>query len=356
MQIDDLKYYCCPITQQNLSIKIIKTTKKVYNNVEKEIVEEGILESGICFYPIIKGIPRLIVEAVYDYEIFLNEHLNDFEERKNKLLKEFKIVIDKANKKNYKSKKSFEQEWKFFNYEKDSTWNANPTEMFDRFLLETNETKEQLSNKIILDVGCGNGLLNNLIANCKATIIGFDFSLSIENAFERNTNKNAIFVQADVQFPPFKNSVFDIVHASGILIHTNNTAYSFSCIVPLVKPLGKLSIWVYHPRKNFIHNTFNFIRKLIKPFPFFIQFFFCAIFIFPTSFIIKKIKGNQQNWREMMIDILDWMTPEFRWEHSHDEVISWFEKFGFSKIKITTNEVFGFNTIGIKEKVTSKTT
>ena len=348
MQINHLQFYCCPITQENLELTILKKSTKTLVDIDVEIIEEGILFTAVCFYPIIKGIPRLIVEAVYDYRSFLQLHMSDFDEKENNLLKKYKSIIDQAAKKNKNTKESFKLEWQFFDYEKDKTWDASPQKMLDRFLLETDETSTTIQNKLILDVGCGNGLLDGLIAKEKATVIGFDFSLSIEKAYEQNTHANAIFVQADVQHPPFKKNVFDIVHASGILIHTNNTAYSFNCLTPLVKPNGKLSCWLYHPRKNFIHNTFNFIRKFTSKLPLKLQIILYAIFLFPISFIVKKIKGNQQNWREMMVDILDWMTPEFRWEHTPNEATSWFIKNNFSAIKITTKELFGFNIIGVK--------
>lgn len=348
MQIDHLQFYCCPITQKDLELTIFKKSTKTLDGIEVEIIEEGILSSGICFYPIIKGIPRLIVEAVYDYSNFLQQHLKDFEKKEKNLLDSYKRIIDQAAKKNKRTKESFKLEWTFFDYEKDKTWDASPQKMLDRFLLETDETITSIQNKLILDVGCGNGLLDVLIANENATVIGFDFSLSIEKAFEQNTNSKVIFVQADVQHPPFKKNIFDIVHASGILIHTNNTEHSFNCLTPFVKPNGKLSCWLYHPRKDFIHNSFNFIRKFTSQLPLKLQIVLYAIFLFPISFIVKKIKGNQQNWREMMVDILDWMTPEFRWEHTHEEATSWFEKNNFSAIKITTKELFGFNIIGIK--------
>ena len=50
----------------------------------------------------------------------------------------------------------------------------------------------------------------------------------------------------------------------------------------------------------------------------------------------------------MMIDILDWFSPEFRWEHAHDEAAAWYTKRNYHSVKVTTNEVFGFNIIGIK--------
>jgi 2-polyprenyl-3-methyl-5-hydroxy-6-metoxy-1,4-benzoquinol methylase/uncharacterized protein YbaR (Trm112 family) len=348
MQEALLSYLRCPVTHQKLSLKVISKAIKNYGGIDIEIIDEGILLSDDFCYPIIKGIPRLLVEAFVDYEIFLQEHLIDFAARKQEILNKHKSLVAAVIKKNSHTKKSFELEWNLFNYETDTTWNANKTEMLDRFLREVDETKASIKNKIILDAGCGNGLLNNLIANEGAIVLGFDFSLSVEKAYQKNTNPNAWFVQADVQFPPVAFESFDIVHCSGVLIHTNNTEHSFSCLIPFVKSLGKLSVWLYHPRKNWIHSTFNFIRKFTSKLPLQLQYYLYLIFLFPPTYIIKKLKQNSQNKREMMIDILDWMTPEFRWEHTHEEAANWFTKRNFNSVKVTTNEVFGFNIIGIK--------
>ena len=327
---------------------MLKKCTKNYNGINEEIVDEGILFAGNLCYPIVKGIPRLLVEAIVDYEIFLQKNLPDFAQIKKNIYAEHIDLIEFAIKKNGYTKKSFTQEWNLFNYEKDTTWNADATEMLNRFLREVDETKQSIKGKLILDAGCGNGLLNNLIANAGAKVLGFDFSLSIEAAFEKNTNPNAWFVQADVQFPPVSFDAFDIVHCSGVLIHTNDTEYSFGCLTPCVKKQGKLSVWLYHPRKDIIHNIFNFIRKYSSKLPLQLQYYLYLFFLFPIIFIIKKIKGNPQNKREMLIDILDWMTPQFRWEHTHEQAGTWFKKRDFANIKITTNEVFGFNIIGVK--------
>jgi ubiquinone/menaquinone biosynthesis C-methylase UbiE len=175
-----------------------------------------------------------------------------------------------------------------------------------------------------------------------------DFSSSIEDACFSNKYSAVHFIQGDVQFPPVARNYFDIVHSSGVLIHTNNTELSFSCIEPTVKRGGKLSVWIYHHRKNYIHNLFNRVRAITSKLPLSVQYYLYWVTIFPVSFCIKKLKGNKQNSREMMVDILDWFTPEFRWEHGHSEVASWFYKRGYQNVTITTNELFGFNTVGEK--------
>src|SRR5205814_8810167 len=136
-----------------------------------------------------------------------------------------------------------------------------------------------LQGKLIFDAGCGNGLLNQFVAQCGAVILGMDFSNSIERAYQQNTHPNALFIQGDVQFPPVEFTKFDIVHCSGVLIHTNNTELSFSCIEPCVKPGGKLSVWVYHPRKDVIHNLFNFIRRFTSKLPLKFQYYLYTVTI-----------------------------------------------------------------------------
>jgi uncharacterized protein YbaR (Trm112 family)/SAM-dependent methyltransferase len=343
-----LKYLKCPITKTPLQLTIISTGKKMYDGVEKQIILEGILKNDDCIYPIINGIPRLIAEAIYDYEDFFIKNVPTFKSIKNNMETKYGGLLKFILKKNKKTKASFSQEWNLFNYDTDKVWDADETQMLERFLAETCETKESLNGKLIFDAGCGNGLLNQSIGKQGATIIGMDFSKSIERAFDKNNVANTIFIQGDVQFPPVSIDTFDIVHSSGVLICTNNSELTFSCLEPLIKKDGKMSVWLYQPVNNVIHNLFNFLRNYTSKLPSKIQYYLYCVTLFPITFIIKKLKGNKQNSREMMIDILDWFSPEFRWEHTHDEATAWFTKRNYTNIKIATNERFGFNIIGEK--------
>lgn len=339
----------CPVTHEPLELQVIQHGKKVYNGIEQEIILEGILRSTDFIYPIINGIPRLIVEASIDYKDFLQKNVIDFHAIEQNIDTKYKGLLDFVLKKNKRTKKSFSQEWGLFNYEEDKVWDADTAGMLNRFLMENDETKESLRGKIILDAGCGNGLLNQSIAACGATVIGMDFSESIVRAFEQNKEQNAWFIQADVQFPPIQFSLCDIVHSSGVLICTTNSELTFSCLEPCIKQGGKMSVWLYHPVKGFIHNTFNFLREYTSKLPIKFQYYLYSCTLLPISYLVKRAKGNKQNKREMMIDILDWFSPEFRWEHTHDEAAAWYAKRNYDKVKVTTNELFGFNIIGYKK-------
>lgn len=341
----------CPVTRSKLQLQVISKRKKKFLNEEREIVWEGILYGDDnWFYPIINGIPRLIVEAFDDYQEFLSKHVTDYAQRKNFLEENNHRFLKYVRTKNAHTKASFAQEWGLYNYETDKTWDLDAQGMLNRFCMETDETENSLKGKFVFDAGCGNGHLNIILANNGTPSIAMDFSLSIVRAFERNENPLAQFIQGDVQFPPVDFEKFDIVHSSGVLIATHNTELSFSCLSPCVKSGGKLSVWLYQPRKNFIHNLFNFIRNYSSKLPVRFQYYLYAVTLLPISFVVKRMKGNKQNTREMMIDILDWFSPQYRWEHEPSEAAAWYHKRNYSGIKVTHNNMWGFNIIGVKNQ------
>lgn len=339
----------CPVTKSPLRLEKITVRKKQFNTGEREIVHEGILfgDKG-WFYPVIDGVPRMLIEAFLDYEDFLKKNVSGYETRKQQLLTNFSELIREVVKKNKRTKRSFELEWSLFNYNEDKTWQMQGEGLLERFLKETDETRESLKGRLIFDAGCGNGQLNQYIAQTGAIVAGIDLSKSIERANANNKEENAFFVQGDVQHPPFRSEAFDIVHSSGVLICTNNSEFTFSRIETFVKQNGKLSVWLYHPRKNKIHNLFNYLRNYTSKLPLKVQYYLYLFTLFPVSFVIKKIKGNKQNAREMMVDIMDWFSPEFRWEHTHEEAAGWFTRRNYNDVKVTTTDIWGFNIIGRK--------
>jgi SAM-dependent methyltransferase/uncharacterized protein YbaR (Trm112 family) len=339
----------CAVTRSALSIRIIKKARKLLGGIDREVIVEGILYSDAGWlYPVINGVPRLAVEAISDHESFLRKEEPGFEDRKALLYEKHGELIRYALKKNKRTKASFTREWSVYDPEKDNTWDAGDAGIIARFLKETNETKGSLKQKLIFDAGCGNAKLEKLIAADCGAIVAMDLSDYVEEAYRRNEDANVHFVQGDVQYPPVAENYFDIVHCSGVLIHTNNTARSFAAIETAVKKGGKLSVWLYHPRKDFLHRAFNAIRKVTSKLPLGFQYYLYMFTLLPVSYFVKRLKGNKQNIREMKLSILDWFTPEFRWEHEHSEARSWYETRNYKEIKITTVDNFGFNIIGEK--------
>ena len=344
-----LPLLCCPVTRGALSLEVITEKKSGPGESGGQLVSEGILFAAEDWcYPIVQGIPRLNVEAFWDHEDFLRLHLPDYAVRKRSLEQRYAGLLAYVKKKNKKTKESFALEWSLHDYSRDRTWIAGEEELLQRFLNETGETAAGLAGKLVFDAGCGNGQLDTCIARTGATVIAMDLSNSVERAYAYNDHPNAWFIQGDIQFPPLAPGICDVLQCSGVLHHTNNSELSFSCLEPCIRAGGTYSIWLYHPRKETGHQLINAIRRVTSRWPARLNYHLLRFTALPVSYLLHRLKGRPQNSREIMIALMDWFSPEFRREHTPDEVRTWFAKRGYRELRVTTSEHFGFNFIGKK--------
>jgi SAM-dependent methyltransferase len=152
-----------------------------------------------------------------------------------------------------------------------------------------------------------------------------------------------------LQYLPFEEVSFDVVYSSGVIHHTNNTELSLLLIEPLLKCGGKICLWLYHPQQKIIHKAILLLRKVTKRLPLKLAFILLTIFVFPITFLAKKIKRkNVPNYREEIIDLLDIFTPEFRFEIQQDLASVWLRHKKYDRIQITTVNQFGFSIVGNK--------
>ncbi|MEO5948206.1 MAG: methyltransferase domain-containing protein [Chitinophagaceae bacterium] len=353
MQYEFLEILRCPVSKARLRFELISEFTKAYDNKVIVEIKEGLLfsETGFVF-PVIDGIPRLLVESMFDYSDFLEKKLPEFNELRNELETKHADLLQYCIRKNKKSKASFAFEWSFLKPEKnDKLWHDDSSQLTNVFLNETGEGQEYFAKKIVADIGSGHGLMTSTIANISNLCIGAEISKAVELAYVRNKNSNAWYAQADLQFLPFEESSFDLLYSSGVIHHTNDTEKSLSLIETIIKEDGKICLWLYHPQKNALHQLMMLLRKFTRRLPLKIAFVFLLLFIFPFTFLIKKIKNrNAPNFREEMIDLLDGFTPEFRFEIPHDVAKQWLEKRKYAAITVTTESQYGFSITGIKKK------
>lgn len=103
----------------------------------------------------------------------------------------------------------------------------------------------------VLDIGCGTGLVANLLAsiNPTASITGIDFSSSAEYAAKfaaENKITNAKFIHGNFLTEQFTQK-FDVVIAQGVLHHIPRYIEAIDKIKSLVNPNGKIVLGLYHP-------------------------------------------------------------------------------------------------------------
>ncbi len=345
MQYELLSLLKCPLTKTDLKFELIAEFKKSYKEHEVNEVYEGILYSETGFvFPIIQGIPRMLIEAVYDYQEFLQKNLKDYELTRKMLEQNFHGLLHFCSGKNRKTKNSFAFEWGFLDRKKDKLWHDELKELSNVFINETGEPFSYFNDKTIMDAGSGHGLMTTRIATFSKYAIGMELSKAVEDAYLKNDNKQAWFIQGDIHFIPFAEYTFDVLYSSGVIHHTNNTELSLSLVEPVLKKSGKICLWLYHPQKSILHNFILFTRKITSKLPIKLSFILLSVFVFPVTFLIKMIKNkNPPNYREEMIDLLDYFTPEFRFETPQDLAVIWLQRRKYHNIKITTSNLFGFS-------------
>lgn len=240
-----LEYFSDPINSKGFSLKIIEESGGH--------IVSGILFNDENWYPIIKGIPRILIKELktnllqvhYDfYKRFEKELPGNI---KNDWEKEIKKIdnLDDFLKHQKKTGESFAYEWKNIyrenNYEKN-----NFLHFLSPYLKE-----EDFKNKTVLDIGCGSGRFTKWGALCEARIaFGIDLGESVEVAYTLTKNMdNVCVIQADIYNMPFENQ-FDVAYSIGVLHHLPEPQKGFSRLPKVLRSGGKILIWVYNRRNN----------------------------------------------------------------------------------------------------------
>src|SRR5437899_55166 len=78
-----------------------------------------------------------------------------------------------------------------------------------------------------------------------ARVVGIDLSLACEVAAKNLSERQANFFQADVFKLPFAPESFDYIYSIGVLHHTPDCEQAFKSLPQLLKPGGRIAIWLY---------------------------------------------------------------------------------------------------------------
>jgi SAM-dependent methyltransferase len=257
--------------------------------------------------------------------------------------------------------RSFGSEWDAYDYGGDRVWGQELATRREIALRELDCAPEDLEGRIVLDAGCGTGMLSSLLAEMGARVIAADISLSVDAArshFPPEVLDRVEFIQADMTRPPFRPDGFDIVFSGGVLHHNADTRTALGAIAPLAAPRGQIYAWLYGPTPGLAHRMRAVVRKIVVPLPARAQ---RAIFCVWTAQSIgrqtlRRWTGRARpsdgvTYREKLVILLDHYTPRYRWEHTPDELAGWFRELGFSETKLTEVGEYGFGVLARRDAV-----
>lgn len=236
---------------------------------------------------------------------------------------------------------SFGYQWNRFSKTQLDSANGS-TRSRDTFVEKTGWKLEDLRGKSVLDAGCGMGRFAEIAANAGADVHAIDLSLAVEAAAANlGARPNVSFYQADIFNLPFAEGSFDYIYSLGVLHHTPDTRRAFLGLTRLLKPGGRITIWVY-ARRRFMYNGSEILRPLTSRLPKPLLLSLCRVAVplyhihripalgVVSGAILPTSRDPDPAWR--WLDTFDWYSPTYQWKHTHEEVRGWFAEAGLSEI------------------------
>ena len=244
---------------------------------------------------------------------------------------------------------SFGFQWKL--YARTQLDDATSQRSESAFRRRTGFRPEDLAGKLVLDAGCGMGRFAEVATRWGAHVVGIDLSLAAEVAAQNLRERSVSILQADVFDLPFAPESFDYIYSIGVLHHTPNCEEAFRTLPALLKPGGRIAIWLYSSynpwyrmsdvyrkitrrmRPQLLHKLCRaviplyWIHQGLRKIPLVGKPAAAALaWLIPMSF------HKDATWR--VLDTFDWYSPWYQSKHTYEEVFRWFEDCGLEDLKV----------------------
>ncbi|MFC1631912.1 methyltransferase domain-containing protein [Candidatus Omnitrophota bacterium] len=244
-----------------------------------------------------------------------------------------------------------------FGYSWSNVWKLSPTDQIEADgyfsgLIQKSDFKD----RVVLDAGCGNGRITYFIGRYNAKeVIGFDFSNSVEAAFENTKDLNNVhIVQADIYNLPLKQQ-YDLVYSIGVLHHLPEPEEGFKQLSRLLTGRGQIFAWVYGREGNKLYlKLFEPLRKLTSRLPLAVNKVIAIILAAMIWLIIKLVYlpvakmgaverlplgryllfFHKLGFRQFRATVFDKMIPPISNYYTKEEFGRWFENQDLKDIRI----------------------
>ena len=307
-------------------------------------VSRGLLRcSESHWFPIIRGIPRLLPDALMEHRDELEGLINDATSPEVQELRT-RLSSAEAAARQYdrRTRENFTREWEHHQLG-DPTWGIELDDRVQRYFLDAIRIpRAELAGKVMLDAGCGNGSQSVAYTEFGLEVIAIDISSGVErgeafrHTYSRAQADKVHFVQADLQAPPVAPGSIDLIHSAGVLHHTPDTKRTFDTLCGLLRDEGTFYVWLYKyepivtPVVNSIRKAstrlsaarFSLMAKVLaEPFR-----LFCATV---NTLGIRSYPPLSR--REAALALMDIFGAPYAHYHTPEEVAQWFEAEGFGE-------------------------
>ncbi len=232
-------------------------------------------------------------------------------------------------------------------------WNTfrivRPDEDRATFRNRTGLTREDLEGALVLDAGCGMGRYLRVVAEAGAHAVGMDLSRAVEAARDLTSEWPGVsVVQGDLLRLPFAEGSFDHIYSLGVLDHTPDPRRAFLGLTRLLKPGGRIAIWVYTRERPALERIIEAHRAISTRLPIALLVPLSRLMA-PVGDLKRRLMASPNRLvaragvalnlltigvsmhpdpEVRVCDTLDWYAPRYLSRHTVEEVRGWFAEAG----------------------------
>lgn len=232
-------------------------------------------------------------------------------------------------------------------------WNrfriVRPEEDAATFRNRTGLDPSALSGVRVLDAGCGMGRYLRIVGESRAKIVGLDLSGAVEAAKDLTQDfPNVSVIRGDLLRTPFARQTFDHIYSLGVLDHTPDARRAFLELARLLKPGGRIVIWVYAREKPRLERVMDVHRAISRRLPIGVLVAMSRL-MSPVGAWKRRMMASPWKLVERagvalnvmtigvsmhpdaevrVCDTLDWYAPRYLSRHTVEEVFGWFLEAG----------------------------
>jgi 2-polyprenyl-3-methyl-5-hydroxy-6-metoxy-1,4-benzoquinol methylase len=191
-------------------------------------VESGILMCARCgsHYPVVRGVPRFVKS---------DEYASSFGLQWNRYAE---VQLDSRNATHFSR---------------------------ERFYAITEWLPPTLSDRLVLDAGCGAGRFAEIALTDGAEVVAVDLSSAVDAAYKNLGNHPRFHcLQASIYDLPFANATFDYGYCIGVIQHTSDPQRAVRSLLPKIKVDGRVGLWIYELSWKAFVGTVGF-KYLLRP-------------------------------------------------------------------------------------------
>jgi SAM-dependent methyltransferase len=248
----------------------------------------------------------------------------------------------------------------------DLQWNrfriVRPDEDRATFRNRAGLREEDVAGKLLLDAGCGMGRYLRVATEMGARAVGMDLSEAVRAARDLNSEAPPLgLVKGDLLRLPFAEGGFDHIVSLGVLDHTPDPRAAFLGLTKLLKPGGRIAIWVYPREKPLVERLMNAHRAISTRLPLPVLVAMSRLGA-PIGALKRRLMLSRNRVlgrlgvavhaatigvsmhpdpEVRVCDTLDWYAPKYLSRHSLAEVLGWFEEAGLvDVVDLSRDQVF----------------